>query len=266
MPKRILILGGTTEAFEVAERLTGRPNVKVVYSLAGRVAHPKLPPGEVRIGGFGGVDGLRSYLLAHGISAVIDATHPYAAKISHNAYQVCHSVNIPLIAYQRPPWQRQPQDNWHSVPNPQAAAVLIDRENNRVFLSIGRQELDAFSHCRHAYFLIRAIDQPEAQRPSNSQFILDRGPFALAGELEMLRTHCINWIVSKNSGGPATYPKIEAARELQIPIAMIDRPYKQAAVSLSHPDEIVRFLHAHLQICHPERSEPLLASEVEGPR
>jgi len=239
MNNRILILGGTTEAFEVAERLVSIPGLTVISSLAGRVAEPKLPPGEIRIGGFGGVDGLTRYLLQESISAVVDATHPYAARISRNAELACNSLTIPLIAYERPPWQQQPHDLWHTVADTQAAAKLVDQENNRVFLSIGRQELGEFSNCRNAHFLIRAIDLPEAQLPSNSTLILDRGPFNLAAELEMLRSHSINWIVSKNSGGPATYPKIEAARELQIPIAMIARPEKHRIDTDSDMDELM---------------------------
>jgi len=246
MNKRILILGGTAEAFQLAEHLASTPALTVISSLAGRVAQPKLPPGEVRIGGFGGINGLTSYLLAENIAAVIDATHPYAATISHNAEQACNSLTIPLIAYERPPWQPHPHDRWHHIPDAPAAAELVDHENNRVFLSIGRQELAAFSCCRNAHFLIRAIDEPEALLPPNSTLILDRGPFNLATELELLRNHRINWIVSKNSGGPATYAKIEAARTLAISVAIVDRPPKHTLPTTASLDELLHALNSQL--------------------
>ena len=189
MTKRVLILGGTAEAFQIAERLAAIPDVTVVSSLAGRVAQPKLPPGEVRIGGFGGVDGLTLYLIRENISLVIDATHPYAAKITHNAELACSSLTIPLIAYERPPWLQESTDKWHLVPNAQKAVELVDHKDNRVLLSIGRQELHAFSNCHRAHFLIRAIDPPETPLPPNAELLLDRGPFTLSTELELLRSH-----------------------------------------------------------------------------
>jgi len=147
-------------------------------------------------------------------------------------------LTIPLIAYERPAWKPKPEDNWRHVSDSEAAAALVDREGNRVFLSIGRQELGSFSNCRQAYFLIRAIEPPEVPLPPNSELLLARGPFALAAECEMLRAHSINWMVSKNSGGSATYPKIEAARVLHIPVAMIDRPAKHGIDADSNMDEL----------------------------
>jgi len=236
---RVLILGGTTEASEIAKRLAARSDVTVISSLAGRVSQPRLPAGMVRVGGFGGVAGLISYLLNEKIEVVIDATHPFASKISGNAELACNTLNIPLIAFERPPWKPQEQDLWRAVPDVQTAASMSNHEGSRVLLSIGRQELGAFSDCIDAWFLVRAIDEPNEKLPANSKLILKRGPFHLNNELQMLRSECISLIVSKNSGGTATYPKIEAARALRIPVVMIDRPLKHKIPTVARPEDVL---------------------------
>lgn len=238
-PPRILILGGTSEASEIAARLAAETDLQVISSLAGRVSQPRLPAGRVRIGGFGGVAGLISYLVDENIEVVIDATHPFASRISGNAELACTALNIPLIAFERPPWKPQEQDCWCAVPDVQAAASPVNREGNRVFLSIGRQGLGAFSDCNHAWFLVRAIDEPNGKLPENSKLILDRGPFLLNDEMQLLRNQRINVLVSKNSGGPATYAKIEAARALRIPVIMIDRPRKHTRPTLARPEDVL---------------------------
>lgn len=237
--KRILILGGTSEASRLAERLAGRTDLVVISSLAGRVNQPAMPAGIVRIGGFGGIDGLTRYLLQERIQVVIDATHPFAAKISGNAELACSAIHIPLIAFERPPWIQQHEDRWFAVPDIRNAASLANHKHNRVFLSIGRLELGAFCECKDAWFLVRAIDQPEDSLPPNSKLILQRGPFHLDDERELLRNESINLIVSKNSGGIATYAKVEAARELQIPIVMIDRPRKHKMPTVDRLDSVL---------------------------
>ena len=236
---RILILGGTSEASQLAARLKDRADLTVISSLAGRVSAPTMPAGMVRIGGFGGVDGLTQYLAAEEIRAVIDATHPFAAKISSNARLACNTMKLPLICYERPPWKSQENDRWISAPDAQSAALLVDREHARVFLSIGRQELGAFSQCEKAWFLIRAIEEPEAKLPSHAKLILQRGPFKVDAERKMLGVESIDIIVSKNSGGQATYSKIEAARELEIPIVMIDRPQKQSHPTVDRLEDVL---------------------------
>lgn len=239
---RVLLLGGTGEAVELAARLAVRADLTVISSLAGRVSQPRLPAGIVRVGGFGGVSGLISYLAEEEIQVVIDATHPYAAKISGNAASACNAMGIPLIALQRPPWLLKEHDCWFAVPDAQAAASMANQTGNRVFLSIGRQELGAFLNCDDAWFLVRAIDEPPGKLPINSKLILKRGPFYLEDELDMFRRESISLVVSKNSGGTATYSKIEAARSLRIPVVMIDRPQKHNFPTLAHVDDVLREL------------------------
>jgi precorrin-6A/cobalt-precorrin-6A reductase len=239
---RVLILGGTTEASELATHLAARSDVTVISSLAGRVSQPRLPVGIVRVGGFGGVTGLISYLVSEDIRVVIDATHPFASKISGNAELACNTLGLPLIALDRPAWEPIEPDCWHRVPDTHAAASIVNHKRNRVFLSIGRQELGAFSNCEDAWFLVRAIDAPSETLPANSKLILKRGPFHLNDELQMLRSESISLIVSKNSGGTATYSKIEAARALRIPVVMIDRPRKHNVPTLPQPDDVLQKL------------------------
>jgi precorrin-6A/cobalt-precorrin-6A reductase len=168
---------------------------------------------------------------------VIDATHPFASKISGNAEFACNTLSLPLIALERPPWEPSEHDCWCTAPDAQAAASMVNHQHNRVFLSIGRQEVGAFSNCEDAWFLVRAIDAPSETLPANSKLILKRGPFHLNDELQMLRSESITLIVSKNSGGTATYSKIEAARALRIPVVMIDRPRKHKIPTVARPDD-----------------------------
>jgi len=235
----ILILGGTSEASELAARLASRTDLQVISSLAGRVSQPRLPAGIVRVGGFGGVSGLISYLTHDNIGVVIDATHPFAWKISGNAELACNTLSLPLIALERPPWEPNEHDCWYTVPDVQAAATMVNHKNNRVFLSIGRQELGAFSRCEDAWFLVRAIDEPNEKLPANSKLILKRGPFHLDDELQLFRNESISLIVSKNSGGTATYSKLEAARALKIPVIMIDRPLKHTIPTVARPEDVL---------------------------
>jgi precorrin-6A/cobalt-precorrin-6A reductase len=236
---RVLILGGTSEASELAAHLAARADLTVISSFAGRVRRPKLPAGIVRVGGFGGVHGLISYLVDENIEVVIDATHPFASKISGNAELACNTLGVPLIAVERPPWEPEEHDCWCAVPDVQTAASMVNHKCNRVFLSIGRQELGAFSNCEDAWFLVRAIDEPNEKLPANSKLILKRGPFHLNDELQLLRSESISLIVSKNSGGRATYSKIQAARALQIPIVMIDRPQKHKLPTVARPEDVL---------------------------
>jgi precorrin-6A/cobalt-precorrin-6A reductase len=225
-PLRVLILGGTGEASEIAKRLVNKTDLVAISSLAGRINQPRIPDGPVRIGGFGGVDGLISFLQTEKIVIVIDATHPFAARISANAEAACKQLGVPLIAFARTPWAKQAADYWHAVPDTESAAAYVAKTAGRVFLAIGRQQLDAFAACSNALFLIRAIDPPDVSLPANTKLLLERGPFHIEHELQLLRDHAIDYIVSKNSGGQATYAKIEAARLLGIPVVMVDRPQK----------------------------------------
>jgi precorrin-6A/cobalt-precorrin-6A reductase len=235
---RLLILGGTGEALSLARHLAHRADLAIVSSLAGRVAAPTLPPGTVRIGGFGGVDGLAAYLAAERIGAVVDATHPFAARMSVHAAEACRRAGVPLLAFVRPAWAPGSGDRWQPVADMAAAAALC---RGRVFLTVGRQELAWFAGS-DAWFLIRSIDPPDGPLPQAHELVLARGPFGLADEIDLMRAHRIDMIVSKNSGGPATYAKIEAARALGLPVVMVERPARPAADEARSLDEVGAWL------------------------
>ncbi|MER5306811.1 cobalt-precorrin-6A reductase [Streptomyces sp. NPDC002773] len=217
----ILILGGTTEARALAGLL--HTDVRVTSSLAGRVASPRLPAGEVRIGGFGGVEGLVEWIGGHAVDAVIDATHPFAERISFNAARAAATAHVPLLALRRPGWVPVEGDDWREVPSLEAAAGALDGLGDRVFLTTGRMGLAAFAD-RPQWFLVRSVDAPEPPMPARAEVLLDRGPFTLDGERELLRRHRIDVLVTKDSGGAATAPKLTAAREAGIPVVVVRRP------------------------------------------
>jgi precorrin-6A/cobalt-precorrin-6A reductase len=243
MAKRILILGGTRDALELANTLSTEPHFSVIYSLAGRVEHPRLPNCETRIGGFGGVDGLSTYLADNRIHAVIDATHPFAATIKQHAEQSSQQQKLPLLALVRPPWSAVDGDIWHEVADLPSAAARIPRLGKRIFLAIGRQEVSVFAPCTNEYLLIRAIEPPTGPLPPNCDILLARGPFHFEDELKLLRDHAIDLVVAKNSGGTATYPKIAAARELHIPIVMVQRPPTPQTPSVATIPSALTWLH-----------------------
>jgi len=218
----VLVLGGTGDARRLASLLVR--SFDVVSSLAGRVREPLLPPGRVRVGGFGGVPGLVSYLRAEGIAAVVDATHPFASGMTANAALACAEVGIPLIVVQRPGWEAAPGDHWVRVPSLIDAARVLPQYGRRVFLTTGAQGLDAFAECGDQWFLIRTVDEPTGRLPPHSEVLLARGPFTLADERALLREWRIDVVVTKDSGGAATYPKLEAARERGLPVLMVTRP------------------------------------------
>jgi precorrin-6A/cobalt-precorrin-6A reductase len=221
---RVLILGGTSEALELTAKLSMIPDVEVVLSLAGRTRQPVAPAaGEVRIGGFGGLPGLVHYLQNRHINVLIDATHPFAAKISWIATAAAIAANISHLIVVRPAWVKTPEDQWIEVESVESAAQAISATAQRVFLSIGRQELTPFVNVPKVWFLMRSIDPPNLEIP-NGELLLERGPFNLQQECQLLREYRIDAIVSKNSGGDATYAKIIAARELRIPVVMVQRP------------------------------------------
>ncbi|MGW2299887.1 cobalt-precorrin-6A reductase [Streptomyces sp. NPDC001809] len=217
----VLILGGTTEARALAGLLHGE--VRVTSSLAGRVASPRLPEGEVRIGGFGGVDGLVDWIGGHAVDAVIDATHPFAERISFHAARAAALAHVPLLALRRPGWVPVAGDDWHPVASLAEAAGALDGLGDRVFLTTGRMGLAAFAD-RPEWFLVRSVDAPEAPIPARTEILLDRGPFTLDGEREILARHRIDVLVTKDSGGAATAPKLTAAREAGLPVVVVRRP------------------------------------------
>ncbi|WP_372350470.1 cobalt-precorrin-6A reductase [Streptomyces sp. KL116D] len=219
----VLILGGTTEARRLAEALVPEPGTQVTSSLAGRVAAPRLPPGEVRIGGFGGAQGLAEWLRAHAVDAVIDATHPFAETISFNAAAAAATAHVPLLALRRPGWVPGDGDDWREVASLADAAQAV-RGAGRVFLTTGRMGLAAFAHVDDAHFLVRSVDAPEPPFPPHMEVLLERGPFTLDGERDVIARHRIDVLVTKDSGAAATAPKLTAAREAGIPVVVVRRP------------------------------------------
>jgi len=215
----ILILGGTSEGRALAAALSP---FRVISSLAGRTREPLLPAGEVRIGGFGGVDGLVDYLRAERVDVLVDATHPFAEQISAHAAAAAEITGRPLLVLRRPGWIEQPGDDWRRVPTLDAAAALLPRLGHRVFLTTGRQGLAAFANTDECWFLARSVEPPTPPLPRHLEVLLDRGPFTVEGELHLLRTHRIDVLVSKDSGGADA--KLTAARRQRIPVVLIDRP------------------------------------------
>ena len=217
--RTVLILGGTTEARALAAAL---PAFRVISSLAGRTREPLRPAGEVRVGGFGGVGGLVHYLRAERVDVLVDATHPFAERISANAAAACAATGLPLLVLRRPGWAEQPGDDWRRTPSLAAAAALLPRLGRRVFLTTGRQSLAAFAGTHECWFLARSVEPPAPPLPRRLEVLLDRGPFTVDGELRLLRDHRIDVLVSKDSGGADA--KLTAARERGIPVVLIDRP------------------------------------------
>ena len=222
-PGRILLLGGTAEARRLADLLDSA-GLDVVTSLAGRVSRPALPRGEVRIGGFGGPEGLARWLTDEGASAVIDATHPFAERISASAVRACAETGVPLLRLHRPGWSPEPGDDWIRVASTEEAAEVVRRRFRRPMLTIGRQGLAAFAGDTRGSYLIRCVEPPEVSLPHRYLLVLDRGPFGVESERALMSRHRIDVLVTKNSGGTATHAKLEAARALHIPVVMIERP------------------------------------------
>ena len=224
MTANLLILGGTAEASALAKRVA-ETKMSAVYSYAGRVAHPDAQPLPVRIGGFGGFDGLSDYLRREEITHVIDATHPFANRISRNAIAACASVDLPLIALVRASWTAADGDRWTHVADMQSAVQATDKPAERVFLAIGRQEVAGFAAMPQHSYLLRFVDKPDKPPPLPDHHVLvARGPFDLAEDLALLKEHRIDLVVSKNAGGTGARAKIDAARKLGLPVLMIDRP------------------------------------------
>ncbi|MFI7134366.1 cobalt-precorrin-6A reductase [Nonomuraea sp. NPDC050153] len=244
--RRVLILGGTAEARALAAELAGR-GVHVVSSLAGRVSNPRLPVGEVREGGFGGPDGLAAWLAAERIDALVDATHPFAARMTASAAEASARTGVPLLVLRRPGWREGPGDAWRRVASlPEAAARLrgptratlpetVARPGGgpaRVFLTTGRRSLPVFTGLAGVWLLARSVDPPEPPVPDNVHVLLDRGPYTVEGERALIREHRLDVLVTKDSGGPMTTAKLVAARELGLPVIMVDRPPLPAGVRL----------------------------------
>jgi precorrin-6A/cobalt-precorrin-6A reductase len=222
---RILILGGTTEARELAERLAGRAGFDVVVSLAGRTKSPAPQPVRLRTGGFGGAAGLADYLVSEKIDALIDATHPYASVISANASAAARRTGVPLIAVRRPPWVMADGDRWKEVADVSTAVRALGDPPRRIFVTLGRNELGALVDVPQHFYLIRSVDPVEPPLPlPHAVYVTARGPFSEADDCALMRRHGIDTVIAKNSGGAATYGKIAAARALGIEVIMLRRP------------------------------------------
>lgn len=217
---RVLVLGGTAEARDLADRL--HPDVEVVSSLAGRVPNPALPAGEVRIGGFGGEEPMRQWLRDENVDAVVDATHPFAATITARTATVCAELGLPHLVLRRPPWDSSAAI---AVASAADAAEVIERERySRVFLTSGRSTIGAFTRS-DAWYLIRVVVEPRPELlPMRHTLLLSRGPYRYDGELALMREHRIHVLVTKNSGGDYTRAKLDAAAALYLPVVMIERP------------------------------------------
>lgn len=240
--RTLLILGGTGEAYDLAQILASRPGLRVVTALAGRTDAPRRPAGEMRVGGFGGPPGLAAYLRDHGIDAVVDATHPFAARMGWNAAQACAETGIPLLRLERPAWKAGPGDRWHVVEDWQQAARWLTAHSKRVLLAVGRQDVAAFAGLDPIWFLIRSVQPPDPP-PSLAQaeLLLARGPFDQQAEHDLLRTHRIDTIVCKNSGG-VTDGKLLAARQLGLPVVMRQRPPRPATAQATDTPQVLRWL------------------------
>jgi len=243
---RILILGGTTEARRLAERLAPRPELDVRLSLAGRTSNPVPHPVPLRIGGFGGADGLAAYLMDERIDRLIDATHPYAAQMSANAAQAAALARVPLLALRRPAWQPVAGDRWREVANAQAAVDALGDVPRRVFLALGRNEIAPFAGAPQHFYLVRSVDavEPPLAAP-RAVYIQARGPFREEDDRALLAAHRIDGVVSKNSGGDAAYGKIAAARTLGIAVILLRRPALPEVPAVETVDDAVAwFAHA----------------------
>lgn len=246
MKAPILILGGTTEARQLASRLAA-DGLTCLLSLAGRTKEPLVQPVPTRIGGFGGAEGLAATLRNGGFGLLIDATHPYAARISHNAARASALSRVPLIALRRPAWQRKDGDVWQRVHSVSEAVAALKPTPRRVFVALGRNELASLETAPQHHFLIRSVDpvEPPLGVPQ-ADYIMARGPFAEADERRLLTDHRIEVIISKNSGGTAAYGKIAAARALGIAVIMIERPALPEAESGESVEAVAALVHHHV--------------------
>lgn len=244
---RVLLLGGTAEASALARRLYGDTRFDVTLSLAGRTSAPGVAAVPARSGGFGGAEGLARWIGEHRIDVLVDATHPFAVRISANAFAAAQASGVPLLSLRRAPWQRQPGDIWTCVGSAEEAARALGSAPARVFLTIGRQEVGAFRAAPQHAYVVRAIEAPAADAlPPGAELILERGPFDLDAETALLRSRVIDVLVAKNSGAAATYAKIAAARALALPVVMIGQPGKAAGYVVGSVEEACARLAALL--------------------
>lgn len=249
---RVLVLGGTLEAGKLAALLAGQSGISAILSFAGRTSSPRLPGIPYRSGGFGGVEGLRAYLENEKIDVLVDATHPFAEQMPHHAAIAAARTKIPLIVLSRPAWCPGASDHWICVENMAAGARALGRDPKRVFLTIGRLQIDAFTLAPQHFYLVRVIE-PLAVSPNlpRHRVILGRGPFTTEAEEKLLREESIDVIVTKNSGGEATFAKLLAARNLGLPVVMASRPRQAGEPVIHDPAEVMALLLHHQRTLAP---------------
>ena len=241
---RILLLGGSSEASRLAAALASR-GVDGVFSYAGRTRHPIPQPLAMRVGGFGGIDGLIDYLGRNAITHVVDATHPFAAGMSRNAIAAAGALGLPLLALERPPWRAIGGDRWIAAADVDAAVRDLPANPSRIFLAIGRQNIAAFAARPEHHYLLRLVDQPDPDVPlplGSYEFVVSRGPFTVVDDTALLKERRIDWVVSKNAGGSEAGAKIEAARNLGLPVSMIARPSIPDRPTVATVDEALQWL------------------------
>jgi precorrin-6A/cobalt-precorrin-6A reductase len=243
---RLLIIGGSAEASELARRVAARANMAAILSLAGRTKNPAKPPIPFRVGGFGGALGLEAYLREQGFDAVIDASHPFAARISAHAAQACRTLRLPFAILTRPPWRPIEGDRWTGVVAAAEAARALGSTPRRVFLTIGSRSLAAFAAAPQHHYLIRAIEAPQdLSALPDHRVILARGPFNVDDESALMRDARIDALVTKNSGGPTTEAKLSAARALGVELIVIDRPKAEDAPTFQEIDQALEWIESH---------------------
>jgi len=245
-PLRLLILGGTSEASALARRIADEPDVAAILSLAGTTAEPAPTPVTRRIGGFGGAEGLAAFVAREHIDAVVDATHPFASRISANAVAASGATGTPLVVFTRPPWTREPDDRWIEIAAMDDAVTALGTQRRTVFLTQGRLQLAAFAQAPQHRYIVRAIDRPaDIDALPDHKLILARGPFTIRDELELMKHEGIEMLVTKNSGGRATYAKIEAARALEIEVVIVGRPPAPEAETHHDLDAVLAWIADH---------------------
>jgi precorrin-6A/cobalt-precorrin-6A reductase len=241
---RVLILGGTTEASALARRLAGRDDVAAVLSFAGRTRNPVVPPIPFRVGGFGGVEGLKSYLADQEINVVVDATHPFAAQMSRHAVLACRTLARPIVGFTRTAWAQQDGDRWTLVADMATAVNALGTRPRRVFLTVGGLQVGAFAVAPWHWYLVRTIDPPGGLQ--FQRLILARGPFGVEDEIALMRLEAIDVLVTKNSGGTATRAKIDAARALGVEVVIVERPPTEDYPMFDRVDAVMAWIEGHL--------------------
>ncbi|SFD87624.1 precorrin-6A reductase [Sulfitobacter brevis] len=239
---RVLLLGGTTDASAMAQALA-EAGVDAVFSYAGRTLAPVAQPLPTRVGGFGGVSGLRAYLHTEAITHVIDATHPFAAGMSQNAFAVCATQRMPLIRLERPKWQAEQGDNWTMVRGISNIPDALPDAPSVVFLAIGKQQIGLFAAKPQHHYILRLVDASESDLPlPQTTVVIARGPFTTEGDTDLMRTHAVTHVVAKNAGGEAARAKLTAARALGLPVIMADRPTLPGTNVVESVAQVMRWL------------------------